>query len=194
MTYRLLHTDRHFQINSHTGEISTRIRLDREQQSSYQLIIVVQDGGTPPRSATGTAHITILDENDNSPVFSHAHLDRELIIQVMEGSQPGSVLGTVKAKDPDEGENGTLYYSLSGSRVECFSVNPTTGELRSSSLLRRSERAEYTLTVTASDHGTPPHTSTCPLHIQVLSSSKSSAKNTLSMTLNSVEGVAPALS
>uniref|UniRef100_A0A8C2ZXD0 Protocadherin-16 n=1 Tax=Cyclopterus lumpus TaxID=8103 RepID=A0A8C2ZXD0_CYCLU len=114
LTYRLLHTDRHFQINSQTGEISTRLALDREQQSSYQLVVVVQDGGTPPRSATGTAHISVLDENDHAPSFTHARPDRELLHQVMEGLPSGTVLGTVTAKDPDEGENGTVYYSLSG--------------------------------------------------------------------------------
>ncbi|MEQ2178912.1 hypothetical protein GOODEAATRI_019079 [Goodea atripinnis] len=82
LTYRLLHSDRHFQINSQTGEISTRLALDREQQSSYQLVVVVQDGGTPPRSATGTAHITVLDDNDNAPNFTHARPERELLLQV----------------------------------------------------------------------------------------------------------------
>ncbi|KAM4619841.1 protocadherin-16 [Polymixia lowei] len=192
LTYRLLHTDRHFQINSQTGEISTRLALDREQQSSYQLVVLVQDGGTPPRSATGTAHITVLDENDNAPAFSHAQPDRELLLQVREGLPSGSVLGTVTAKDPDEGENGTIYYSLSGPRAERFSLNPNTGELRTSSPLRWAERAEYVFTVTASDHGTPGHSSACQLRIQVLSSSKSSPKpNVLSMTLNTVEGAVP---
>lgn len=32
----------------------------------------------------------------------------------MEGLPSGTVLGAVSAKDPDEGENGTMYYSLSG--------------------------------------------------------------------------------
>lgn len=64
------------------GEISTRLALDREQQSSYQLVVVVQDGGTPPRSATGTAHITVLDENDHAPSFTHARPDRELLLEV----------------------------------------------------------------------------------------------------------------
>lgn len=133
LTYKLLHTDRHFQINSQTGkiiipitdikelhssirvqllifipvrnllnyvlfkpnllclsstsgEISTRLALDREHQSSYQLVVVVQDGGTPPRSATGTAHITVLDENDNAPTFSHTRPDRELLLQVGTGT------------------------------------------------------------------------------------------------------------
>ncbi|XP_047462295.1 LOW QUALITY PROTEIN: protocadherin-16-like [Mugil cephalus] len=192
LTYRLLHTDRHFQINSQTGEISTRLALDREQQSSYQLVVVVQDGGTPPRSATGTAHITVLDENDHAPSFTHTRPDRELLLQVMEGLPSGTVLGTVMAKDPDEGENGTVYYSLSGPRAERFSLHPNSGELRTASPLRWAERAEYAFTVIAADHGTPGLSSTCQLRIQVLSSSKSAPKpNVLSMTLNTVEGVAP---
>lgn len=65
------------------GEISTRTTLDREQQSSYQLVMVVQDGGSPPRSATGTAFITVLDDNDNDPAFIHSQAGKHLIIQVM---------------------------------------------------------------------------------------------------------------
>ena len=65
------------------GEISTRTTLDREQQSSYQLVVVVQDGGSPPRSASGTAFITVLDDNDNDPTFTHSQSGKSLIIQVM---------------------------------------------------------------------------------------------------------------
>ncbi|KAG5284012.1 hypothetical protein AALO_G00021980 [Alosa alosa] len=192
LTYRLLHSDRHFQINSQTGEISTRTELDREHQSSYQVVVVVQDGGTPPRSATGTAHITVLDDNDNAPAFTHTQPGKETLIQVLEGLPPGTLLGTIQAKDPDEGENGTIFYSLSGARAERFSLNPNTGELRSASPLRRQEKAEYTLTVSASDRGAPPQSSSSTLRIQVQSSVRASPKpNTLSMTINSVEGAKP---
>nr|XP_015817127.2 protocadherin-16 [Nothobranchius furzeri] len=192
LTYRLLHSDQHFQINSQTGEISTRLGLDREQHSSYQLVVVVQDGGTPPRSATGTAHITVVDENDHPPSFTHARPDRELLLQVTEGLPSGTLVGTLMAKDPDEGENGTVFYSLSGPRAERFSLNPNSGELRTASPLRWAERAEYVFTVTAADHGTPGLSSTCQIRVQVLSSSRSAPKpNVLSMTLNTVEGAAP---
>ncbi|KAJ8342522.1 hypothetical protein SKAU_G00324500 [Synaphobranchus kaupii] len=191
LTYRLLHSDSSFQINSQTGEISTRIMLDREHQSSYQLVVVVQDGGTPPRSATGTAHITVLDDNDNAPSFTHAP-GGELLLQVLEGQASGSLLGVLQAKDPDEGENSTVSYSLSGPRAERFSLNPNTGELRTSSPLSQAERAEYSFAVTATDHGVPPRSTDCTLLIQVLSSRKTVLKpNTLSMTLNSVEGAKP---
>lgn len=68
------------------GEISTRTTLDREQQSSYQLVVVVQDGGSPPRSATGTAFVTVLDDNDNDPLIL-TQSGKNLIIKVMPQDQ-----------------------------------------------------------------------------------------------------------
>ncbi|XP_027901341.1 protocadherin-16-like [Xiphophorus couchianus] len=188
LNYRFLHTDRHFQINTHTGEISTRMTLDREQQSSYQLMVVVQDGGSPPRSATGTVFITVLDDNDNDPTFIHSQSGKNVIIQVTEGQSAGAVLGILQAQDPDEGENGTIIYSLSGPRAERFSLNAITGELHSSSPLSHSERAEYTLTATATDRGLPPRSASCSLTIQVISKNSQATKTSLhSISFNSVE-------
>ncbi|XP_023681833.1 protocadherin-16-like isoform X1 [Paramormyrops kingsleyae] len=192
LTYRILHAERNFQINSQTGEISTRVTLDREQQSSHQLMVLVQDGGMPARSTTGTVHISVLDENDNAPSFSHAQPGIGLLMQVMEVQPPGSLLGTVQATDSDEGENGTIIYSLSGPRAERFTLNPTTGELRSASPLSQSDCAEYSFTVTASDRGLAPRSASTALLIQVLSSSRNTAKpNSLSMSLNFMEGLKP---
>lgn len=60
-----------------------------------------------------------------------------------------------------------FFFCISGSRAERFSLNPNTGELRSASTLRRAEKAEYTLTVTVSDHGAPPQSISSVLRIQV---------------------------
>lgn len=57
--------------------------------------------------------------------------------------------------------------SSEGPRAERFSLNPTSGELRTASPLRWAERAEYSFTVTAADHGTPGLSATCQLRIQV---------------------------
>ncbi|CAG6000189.1 unnamed protein product [Menidia menidia] len=192
LSFRFLHPDRHFQINTQTGEISTRMTLDREQQSSYQLVVVVQDGGSPPRTATGTVFITVLDDNDNDPFFSHSQSGKGIVIQVTEGQAPGVVLGTLQAKDPDEGENGTIFYTLSGPRAERFSLNAVTGELHSSSPLSHSERAEYSLTVTATDRGLPPRSASCSLTIQVVPINRLTTKtNSHSLSFNSVEEASP---
>ncbi|KAG9264637.1 protocadherin-16-like [Astyanax mexicanus] len=193
LSYRLLHPDRHFQINSHTGEISTRLALDREHQSSYQLMVVAQDGGTPPRSATGTAFITVLDENDNAPSFTQTQSGTEIFMQVMEGQPSGVLVGTLTAKDPDEGENGTVFYSMSGPRAERFSLHPITGELHSSSQLTHAERPEYSFSVLVTDRGSPPRSSTTTLRIQVVSSTKASSttSNMVSISFSPVEGAKP---
>uniref|UniRef100_A0A665V6F0 Protocadherin-16 n=1 Tax=Echeneis naucrates TaxID=173247 RepID=A0A665V6F0_ECHNA len=131
LTYRLLHPDRHFQINSQTGEISTRLALDREQQSSYQLVVAVQDGGTPPRSATGTAHITVLDENDHAPRFTHASPDRELLLQVRmtlhrsDGTERNPVISSSKSSPKPN------VLSMTLNTVEGITPGSIIGDVRS---------------------------------------------------------------
>ncbi len=40
----------------------------------------------------------------------------EISLQALEGQPSGFLLGTIHAKDPDEGENGTIFYSMSGKK------------------------------------------------------------------------------
>lgn len=40
----------------------------------------------------------------------------EISVQALEGQPSGFLLGTIHAKDPDEGENGTIFYSMSGKK------------------------------------------------------------------------------
>ena len=49
-----------------------------------------------------------------------------LLLQVMEGQASGFLIGTVHAKDPDEGENGSVTYALSGRlRLHCMQRHTT---------------------------------------------------------------------
>lgn len=80
--------------------------MDRELQSSYQLLVIVQDGGAPPRSATGTIYVTVLDENDNAPAFLHIPAGQELTVQVGGAAEAlvswaGGRLGRVRAEQSE---------------------------------------------------------------------------------------------
>uniref|UniRef100_A0A669QF51 Protocadherin-16 n=1 Tax=Phasianus colchicus TaxID=9054 RepID=A0A669QF51_PHACC len=191
LTYRLLQHDSSFLIHTQTGELSTKHSLDRELQSSYQLLVIVQDGGAPPRSATGTIYVTVLDENDNAPAFLHITAGQELTMQV--GGKPsGLLVASLQAKDPDEGENGTITYSLTGAWAERFTLHTATGELRTATVLRRSDRAEYVFTVTASDRGMVPCSTSAIVRIQVLPSSRLLPRpDATVLTLHPPEGVKP---
>ncbi|ELK25388.1 Protocadherin-16 [Myotis davidii] len=164
-----------FRIHPQTGEVTTLQTLDRERQSSYQLLVRVQDGGSPPRSATGTVHIAVLDLNDNSPTFLQASgaAGGGLPIQVPDRVPPGTLVTTLQAKDPDEGENGTILYTLTGPGSELFSLHPHSGELLTAAPLIRAERPHYVLTLSAHDQGSPPRSSSLQLLVQVLPSAHS---------------------
>lgn len=52
------------------GVVSIAQPLDYERAHEYLLTIQATDLGTPPLSNQATVNITILDSNDNAPVFS----------------------------------------------------------------------------------------------------------------------------
>lgn len=54
-----------------------------------------------------------------------------------------------------------------GAWAERFTLHVATGELRTATVLRRSDRAEYIFTVTASDRGTVPRSTSAIIRIQV---------------------------
>ncbi|XP_060032946.1 protocadherin-16 [Erinaceus europaeus] len=164
-----------FHIHPQTGEVTTLQSLDRERQSSYQLLVLVQDGGSPPRSATGTVHIAVLDLNDHSPTFLQVSgaASGGLTIQVPDRAPPGTLVTTLQAKDPDEGENGTVLYTLTGPGAELFSLHPHSGELLTAAPLIRAERPHYSLSLSAHDQGTPPRSSSLQLLVQVLPAARS---------------------
>ncbi|NXK97066.1 PCDGE protein, partial [Formicarius rufipectus] len=81
--------------------------LDREEAAFHELVLRAMDGGDPARTGTARIRVTVLDANDNAPVFSQA----EYTVRVPEDVPVGSTLVTVAATDVDEGQNGQVKYS-----------------------------------------------------------------------------------
>ncbi|XP_067851867.1 protocadherin-10-like [Heptranchias perlo] len=157
-----LSSNEHFGLKMQTTEDGIKVAelllekpLDREQQSSFQLVLTATDGGTPHRSGTAQILITVLDSNDNPPVFEHAIYRSSLT----ENSPKGTLVIKVSASDPDEGPNAELTYSfskLASPRVrELFRLDPHTGEISVQTALDFEESNSYSLDVQAVDHGYP---------------------------------------
>lgn len=82
-----------------TGEIVTRVSLDRELKAVYEVTAEVHDEGRPPRHAHATVRVLVTDVNDNSPTFIEP---REPSVSVREEQPAGTEVLQVRA-----GETGT---------------------------------------------------------------------------------------
>ncbi|XP_051522633.1 protocadherin-15-like [Myxocyprinus asiaticus] len=122
--YRLVSHKDLFRIST-DGSIFTAVPLDREERGQYDLVVEAWDRAKDPRRTTLTLSITVLDVDDNSPVFSQSAYHATL----PENSPVGMVILNISALDPDLDANITYRIRTEDAR-ELFAVNPLTGELR----------------------------------------------------------------
>ncbi|CAL8328972.1 unnamed protein product [Lota lota] len=131
--------------------------LDREQRDSYELILRVRDGGSPPRSSQALLRVAITDVNDNSPRFERAVYEAEMA----ENAPPGTPVLQVKASDRDVGVNGQVEYVF-GAATESvrrlLRLDEASGWLSVLHRIDREDVAQLRFTVTARDRGQPPRT------------------------------------
>ena len=117
--------DTHFSINSISGTLSCVV-LDREVRPNYTLVVMATDGGSTPRSGTTTVMVTVLDDNDNCPVFQH---DLYSVV-IPENTAKGHLVTAVSASDSDHGQNALVSYGLKGiDTLGLFSINSSSGHL-----------------------------------------------------------------
>uniref|UniRef100_A0A8C3A5X4 FAT atypical cadherin 1a n=1 Tax=Cyclopterus lumpus TaxID=8103 RepID=A0A8C3A5X4_CYCLU len=142
-----------FSIEEHSGVISLERALDREVQSTYELKARASDRGSPRLSSLCLVVISVLDINDNPPVFEH----REYTAAVSEDVAPGTQLLRVQAASRDTEANGEISYGIiSGNEHGMFSVDSRTGDIFVIEPLDFEVSHEYYITVEATDGGSPP--------------------------------------
>ncbi|NWZ98360.1 PCDGA protein, partial [Nesospiza acunhae] len=151
--------DEHFSLAVQAGpggdqrpELVLAKALDREEAAFHELVLRAIDGGDPARTGTARIHVTVLDANDNAPVFSQA----EYTVRVPEDVPVGSVLVTVTAKDNDEGVFGNVKYSFKKATEKAsktFHLDSKTGAITLSRNLDFEEGDSYELEVQAQDDG-----------------------------------------
>ncbi|XP_045650384.1 protocadherin gamma-A8 isoform X4 [Ursus americanus] len=149
----------HFSLDVQTGDDGTlhpelvlEQALDREEEAAHHLVLIAWDGGDPRRSSTVHIHVTVLDTNDNAPVFA-LPIYR---VKVPENVPPGTRLLTVSASDPDDGANGEVTYrfwKISEKQSPLFQLNENTGEISTAESLDYEECAFYEMEIQAEDVG-----------------------------------------
>ncbi|KAM9795557.1 protocadherin beta-16-like [Neosynchiropus ocellatus] len=133
-----------------TIELVLDKELDREKQNEVDLLLTAYDGGSPQRSGTVVIHVTVLDANDNAPVFSQDLYKASL----PENSPLDTVVIKVSATDADEGVNGDVSYDFSHVTEDVrkvFSIDPKSGEIKVTDNIDYETMTSYELRVKAKD-------------------------------------------
>ncbi|XP_059918556.1 protocadherin beta-3-like [Gadus macrocephalus] len=155
----MLNTNEHFIIKQHSNadgsifaELILQKALDREINPHLSLKLIAVDDGTPQRSGTVNIEITVLDINDNAPVFNQS-VYRATVI---ENAPIGTYMSTVNASDADTGSNGLVTYyftNIKGGLGDLFHIDTISGILTVTGKIDFEKDKKYEIRVGAKDQG-----------------------------------------
>ncbi|XP_060576622.1 protocadherin alpha-5-like [Ruditapes philippinarum] len=149
--YKMNNTSVYFAVDESTGLITVKASVDRETIQSEELKIYAEaTNKTNWTSNFSIVHITVLDENDNTPKFNSS--DYSIILKTIKN---GSAVLKMNVSDPDEGSNGEFECSMqpkSDSFVIRTELHGCVIYLTSS--LNDTEQLLYTFDVTVKDKAT----------------------------------------
>ncbi|XP_060109776.1 protocadherin-10-like [Heteronotia binoei] len=165
--------------------------LDREQQRSHRVLLTALDGGVPERSGTARVVVTVLDANDNVPVFERASYS----VSLPEDAPKGTLVVRLNATDLDEGANGEVEYSFSGHAPppvrELFAVEARSGQVRLKGQLDYERASLHELYVQAKDRGPSAVAVHCRVLVHLLDVNDNAPEVTLTSVSTPVSEDAP---
>ena len=165
VTYQLETEAGLFTVHPYTGAVMTLGGYDRELRDKYDIIVIATDGGDTPLNSSTVVRVTIVDENDNAPLFDQS----EYITSFAENQPPQSPVLQLTAVDADIGSNAALTYSIQSSFPQNnFAINSSSGLLVSTVQLDREEVTSYLVTIISTDMGFPPMNSSTQVNVTIL--------------------------
>jgi len=154
-----------FQIDADSGLIKTTASLDREKMPMHYFRVKAEYEQHKSLYAEADLTIIVDDVNDNAPKFEASSYSKSIPEDIFVGD---TVLD-VRARDLDTGSNADIQYSISnnGGVNSVFRIGQSTGSITVDRALDRESVQEYSLTIQASDGGSPPKTDTATVRITV---------------------------
>lgn len=152
--------DNSFMLDANSGILYPATSL-MGRKGQYKLKVEARDGvGFGPHTDIAEIIIDVIEVNQHRPMFIMPALSNATVeIQESLAIKDYLVL-TVKAEDPDNGDNGKISYHLQVNNenvqeTDKFEINSISGELRLKKQLNKKELSRYEIILVARDHGIP---------------------------------------
>ncbi|XP_060693427.1 protocadherin beta-16-like isoform X6 [Hemiscyllium ocellatum] len=172
-----------FSVDSKTGEIRVRGKLDYEENTAFEINIKAIDGGPDAMTGNCDVLVNIIDVNDNPPEVTLTTLSNT----ISEDAPVGTVVALFSATDKDSGRNG---------QIQCKSPIKLPFRIDSSlenyyglivqDPLDRENTSKYDVTVTCMDAGNTPLTSKNTIRVEISDINDNAPKFTQSLYKASV--------
>nr|XP_061793151.1 protocadherin gamma-A11-like [Nerophis lumbriciformis] len=151
-----------FSIDSKTGEITVSGITDYEKKSTIELRVVAKDG--LGLNSYAKVLIDLIDENDNAPAIYFNSLSNS----VAENVPSGTEVGIINVQDRDSEQNGQVRCSIQQNvPFKLIPSIPNYYSLVTVGQLDRELVSDYNITISATDEGSPPLSSSKSLHLSV---------------------------
>ncbi|XP_036365282.1 uncharacterized protein LOC115219379 [Octopus sinensis] len=142
--------------------------LDREIKDTYLLQVIAKDGGSPAKQGILNINISIIDENDNPPVFSKPLYN----VSIQSTHHKAKPIIVLSVSDADSGENGKITFHFSPKTSDFaksyFEVNENSGTILLSKYTSLGKKKTYELFIEARDGGNPPLSSIATVLVNVI--------------------------
>ncbi|XP_038652258.1 protocadherin beta-16-like isoform X22 [Scyliorhinus canicula] len=151
-------------VDSKTGEIRVKGKLDYEENKAFEINIQAMDKGPHAMPEHCAVLVNIIDVNDNPPEVTV----RTLSSTVSEDAPVGTVVALFSAADKDSGQNGQVQCQISNKLP--FKLDASLKShyrLLIQHLLDRENTSKYDVIVTCTDSGNPPLTSKKTIRVEV---------------------------
>ncbi|XP_061135157.1 protocadherin gamma-A11-like isoform X17 [Syngnathus typhle] len=151
-----------FNVDIKTGEIKLTGVLDFEKSQNFQLKVLASDHGG--YTDTCKVFINIVDENDNVPTIKLMSFSQS----IPEDSPPGTTVAVFNVNDEDSDVNGVVKCSIN-TDVPFKIESSLTGyyTIVTENFLDRESVPEYNVTITVSDQGSPPLSSSKNINVKI---------------------------
>ncbi|KAK6642119.1 hypothetical protein RUM44_013842 [Polyplax serrata] len=159
-----------FRIDANTGLIVVNRPLDFETKEVHELAVVARDSGVQPLETTAFISIRVTDVNDNQPTINVIFLSDDATPKISESAQTGEFVARISVNDPDsKTEYSNVSVTLEGGEGH-FGLTTRDNIIYLVIValpIDRESKPNYTLSVIATDTGSPPLHASRTFHLRV---------------------------